>query len=271
MDAFEPLRDLDFEVGVVVVNPVDAVATFGDPVQVFEWASVTKLVTAWAALIAVDEGALSLDDPAGPEGSTLRHLLAHCSGLPFDKGAPIAAPGTKRIYSNLGIEVAAEHVAAATGVHFVDWVGERVLAPLGMETAELYGSPAHGMRGTAVDLAEFARAILNRLLVSPALADEALNPEFADLVGVLPGYGRQDPNPWGLGFEVRGRKDPHWTGRNSSPATVGHFGWSGSFLWVDPVSNLGCVFLGGSPFSEVHQQVWPDLTDRVNAAYAVLD
>ena len=65
--------------------------------QVFRWASVTKPATALATLVAAEEGILDLDDPAGPPGSTVRHLLAHASGLPFDGTAPIARPGERRI------------------------------------------------------------------------------------------------------------------------------------------------------------------------------
>jgi CubicO group peptidase (beta-lactamase class C family) len=43
-----------------------------------------------------------------------------------------------------------------------------------------------------------------------------------------------DPNDWGLGFELRDTKEPHWTGTRNSPRTYGHFGGSGSFLWLDP-------------------------------------
>jgi len=271
MDTFVSVRDLPFDFGVVVVNPVDAVATFGDPVRVFEWASVTKLVSAYACLIAVDRGHVSLEDPAGPEGATLRHLLSHCSGLPLDAGAPVAPPGTRRIYSNRGIELAAAHVAARVGGDFHAWTRQMVLEPLGMDTAEFHGSPAHGMRGMAVDLAEFGRAILNGLLLSPELFREATTVQFPGLRGVLPGYGRQERNDWGLGFEIRDAKDPHWTGNNNSPRTVGHFGWAGSFLWVDPDVHLAACFVGAAPFSETHQEAWPPLSDAILADYAVLD
>lgn len=271
MDAFQSLRDLQFDCAVAVVNPVDAVATYGDPTTVYEWASVSKLVSAWAMLVAVTEGAVSLDDEAGPPGATLRHLLSHSSGLAFDGEAILGAVGSKRIYSNTGIERAAEHVAAAVGEPFAQYTRRVVLDPLGMDTCDFYGSPAHGMRGGAVDLAEFCRAVMNGLFVSPEVVVEATEPVFPDLDGVVPGYGRQTPNPWGLGFEVRGHKDPHWTGHNSSPRTIGHFGWSGSFLWIDPALHLGAVFVGAEPFSESHQMVWPELSDRITAAYAVLD
>src|SRR5262249_58386704 len=71
------------------------------------WASVTKLLTGVALLVALEEGTVDLDEPAGPPGATLRHLLAHASGLPVDGGEPITEPGRRRIYSNTGIELAA--------------------------------------------------------------------------------------------------------------------------------------------------------------------
>lgn len=271
MDAFEPLRALEFPCAVVVVNPVEAVASYGDPGAVYEWASVGKMITAYAALVAVDQGLVSLDDPAGPEGSTLRHLLAHASGLPFERKGPLGPVGRRRIYSNVGIDEAAAHVERKVGMPFAAWVSKTVFTPLGMDSAQLYGRPCKDMRGTAKDLAEFARALLNGLLLRPETFHTATTPVFPELSGVLPGYGRQDPNPFGLGFEIRARKDPHWTGNNNSPGTFGHFGWAGSFLWVDPHLHLATVFVGEKSFSEEHQEIWPELSDRITAAYAVLD
>ncbi|SNU01448.1 CubicO group peptidase, beta-lactamase class C family [Ruaniaceae bacterium KH17] len=271
MDVFEPLRDLDFDAAVVVVDPVDAVATYGDPTTVYDWASVTKLVVTYACLIAVDRGIVNSNDYVGEDGCTLRHVLSHSSGLPFDKGANLAMPGQKRIYSNRGIEVAAAHVERRVEKDFRAWLRETVTGPLGMDTAELVGSPAHGMRGSAVDLAEFGRAVLNGALLNPETFRQATHVVYPGLRGVLPGYGLQDPNDWGLGFEIRGNKEPHWTGHNNSPTTFGHFGWSGSFLWIDPEVHLAACFLGSKPFAEVHQEVWPDLSDRILAEYAVLD
>ena len=95
-----------------VVRDGDVVATRGARNELVRWASVTKLVTTLAALIAAEEGVIDLDEPAGPEGSTVRHLLAHASGLPFEPGAPAGRPGQRRVYSNVGFETLAEHIAA---------------------------------------------------------------------------------------------------------------------------------------------------------------
>src|SRR5438874_9381455 len=98
-----------------------AEASVGDRARRFPWASVTKVATAVAFLVAAEEGIVDLDEPAGPPGSTFRHLLAHASGLPFDPGAPIARPGTRRIYSNYGFEVAAAQVEERAEMPFAEY------------------------------------------------------------------------------------------------------------------------------------------------------
>src|SRR5919204_1503223 len=87
-----------------VLREGETVATHGPRERVFAWASVTKLATALATLVAAEEGVIDLDQRAGPPGSMVRHLLAHASGLPFDAGAPIAKPGQRRIYPEGGVE-----------------------------------------------------------------------------------------------------------------------------------------------------------------------
>src|SRR5438067_9912544 len=101
-----------------VGRDADVVAVRGPRDRVFRWASVTKLVTALAALVAAEEGTIDLDEPAGPDGSTVRHLLAHASGLPFDAGGPTSPPGRRRVYSNPGFEALADHVAARAEMPF---------------------------------------------------------------------------------------------------------------------------------------------------------
>ena len=94
---------------------------------------------------------------------------------------------------------------------------------------------------------------------------EATRVAYPDLAGILPGFGRQDPNDWGLGFEIRDGKHPHWTGRRNSPETFGHFGRSGTFLWVDSVAGLACACLTDRDFGDWAAEAWPDLSDRVLA------
>ncbi len=256
-------------VAVGVVGPDGRLlGTRGDAHRVFPLASVTKPLTAYAALIAVEEGAIELDEPAGPEGSTVRHLLAHASGLAMQEDKIQAQPGTKRIYSNKGFEALAEAVQQSSGIPFNAYLAEAVFGPLGMTNTTLKGSAAHAGESTVADLGKFAAELLTPRLVSRELFDEATHVVFPGLNGVLPGFGFQKPNDFGLGFSIRDHKNPHWTGKNNSPETFGHFGQSGTFLWVDPVAGIACVALTDRAFGEWAAEVWPVLSDAVLAEVA---
>lgn len=248
---------------VAVIGPTGTLISSGDCDVVRRFASVTKPIAVLGILDAVHAGELDLDEPAGPEGSTLRHLLAHSSGLNFDDDRQLAAAGTRRIYSNRGIETAGEFFQQRTGVPLARRVHERILTPLGMRDTELNGSPAKDMTGTVNDLALLARELLDPHVLDPALLDEATTVQFPGVAGILPSYGRQTPNDWGLGFEIRSGKDPHWTGSLNSPHTFGHFGQSGSFLWVDPAHDLACVSLSDTDFGPWAMENWPPMSDAV--------
>jgi CubicO group peptidase (beta-lactamase class C family) len=234
----------------------------GDASRVYRWASITKPVTALAALVAAEEGTIDLDEPAGPPGSTMRHLLSHASGLPFDEGPPIAKPGTRRIYSNQGIDVAAERVAANAGMPFAEYLAEAVLEPLGMGAA-LEGPPSSGLHGSLDDLVLLGNELLRPTLIAPETLAEATSVQFPGLAGVIPDLGRFDPNDWGLGFELKGAKHPHFSGTLTSPRTFGHWGGSGSFLWVDPERSLALGVLTDLEFGDWAKEAWPVLSDAV--------
>ena len=240
----------------------DVVATRGARDEVVRWASVTKLVTTLVALVAAEEGVIDLDEAAGPEGATVRHLLAHASGLPFEHGAPTGRPGQRRVYSNVGFETLAEHIAARADMPFADYLGAGVLQPLGMQ-ADLRGSPAADLHGSLDDLLILARELQRPTLVAPETLAEATTVQFPGLAGVLPDFGRFDPNDWGLGFELRNDKSPHWTGSRNSPRTFGHFGGSGTFLWVDPEVGLALGVLTNLDFGDWAKKAWPRLSDAV--------
>ena len=245
-----------------VVRGGEVATVRGPHDRVLRWASVTKLVTALATLVAAEEGVIDLDEPAGPEGSTVRHLLAHASGLPFEPGAPSGKPGQRRVYSNVGFEVLAEHLAARAEMPFADYLAAGVLRPLQMD-AELRGSPASELHGTLDDLLRLARELQQPSLVAPETLAEATSVQFPGLAGVLPDLGRMTPNDWGLGFELRDAKSPHWTGTRNSPRTFGHFGGSGTFLWVDPDRGVALGVLTDLDFGDWAKQAWPRLSDGV--------
>ncbi len=227
-------------------------------------ASVSKLLVTMAILVAVEEETVSLDDPAGRlEGVTLRHLLSHTSGLDFDRPRLVAGVGVRRVYSNVGIELAADHVAERSGMAFGDYLSEAVFEPLGMDNTELRGSPAHDVFSSVRDLVGFAQELTEPTLISRSTLEVATSVQYPDLGGVLPGIGRFDPNPWGLGFEIKGGKSPHWSGSLTSPQTFGHFGGSGSFLWLDPKAGLAAVALTDREFGDWAMQSWPRFGDAV--------
>ncbi|SEM39229.1 serine hydrolase domain-containing protein [Rhodococcus maanshanensis] len=253
---------------VAVVGPDGTIGAAGDQDRVFALASVTKPLVAYAALVAVEEGAIELDQPAGPPGATVRHLLAHTSGLAFGEPTVQSAPGTKRIYSSAGFEVLADLIASETDIAFPDYLREAVFEPLGMAASTLDGPAGHGARSSAADLARFAGELLGPTLISAETAREAVGVQFPGLDGLLPGYGVQRPNDWGLGFEIRSHKAPHWTGATNSPSTYGHFGQSGTFLWVDPARSIACVALADRAFGDWAKAAWPALSEAVLAELA---
>jgi CubicO group peptidase (beta-lactamase class C family) len=246
-----------------VVGPGGSLDAAGDTAWTTRIASVTKLLVAYACLVALEEGTLTLEEPAGPAGSTVRHLLAHASGLPFKGAEPIARPGERRIYSNTGFERLGETLASASGMSVATYLAEAVLHPLGMRDTELRGSPAQDAWSSVDDLVRFGTELLQPTVVAPRTLDGATSEQFPGLAGVVPGLGSYDPNPWGLGFELKGGKSPHWTAPEGSPRTFGHFGGSGTFLWVDPDARLACVVLTDREFGDWAPPLWSSLSSAV--------
>jgi CubicO group peptidase (beta-lactamase class C family) len=253
-------------VAAAAVWPHGTIDHCGDIDHSFRLASITKMLTGWATLIACEEGTVHLDQPVGQPGCTLRHLLAHAGGYAFDGAAPIAAPRQRRIYSNTGIELAATAVADAAGMPFDEYLTEAVLEPLGMANTMLKGSPAHGVHSTVRDLLTFVHELRSPRLLSVESATGFRTSQFPELAGVVPGVGRFGPCPWGLGAEIRGDKSPHWTGTENSPSTYGHFGGAGTFLWVDPGAEVALLALTDRPFDEWAATAltsWSALSDAV--------
>jgi CubicO group peptidase (beta-lactamase class C family) len=249
-----------------VVGPSGVLAQHGDVHRAFRLASVTKPLVARAAQVAVEEGVVELDTPAGPPGATVRHLLAHASGLAMQSGEVLSPPGARRIYSNHGFAVLAETIEAGSGIDFAVYLAEAVFEPLGMTSSRLDGGAAaagFGAVSSVADLVVFAGDLLRPRVVSPQMHAEAISVQFPGLSGVVPGYGMQRPNDWGLGFEIRDAKSPHWTAPGNSPATYGHFGQTGTFLWVDPMAGLALVVLTDRDFGDWAKPLWPSLSGEV--------
>lgn len=249
-----------------VIGRSGVLAAYGDGAREYRLASVTKPLVARAAQVAVEEGVVDLDSPAGPPGATVRHLLSHASGYSMHSAQTLAEPGTRRVYSNFGFGVLAETIEAQSGIDFGRYLSEAVFEPLGMTASRLDGGAAaagFGGISTVDDLVVFAADLLAPRTVSAQLHAEAISVQFPGLTGVLPGFGVQRPNDWGLGFEIRDDKSPHWTGTRNSPRTFGHFGQTGTFLWVDPARELSLVVLTARDFDEWAKPLWPALSDEV--------
>ena len=249
-----------------VIGRSGVLAAYGDGAREYRLASVTKPLVARAAQVAVEEGVVDLDSPAGPPGATVRHLLSHASGYSMHSAQTLAEPGSRRVYSNFGFGVLAETIEAQSGIEFGRYLSEAVFEPLGMTASRLDGGAAaagFGGISTVDDLVFFAADLLAPRTVSAQLHAEAISVQFPGLTGVLPGFGVQRPNDWGLGFEIRDDKSPHWTGTRNSPRTFGHFGQTGTFLWVDPARELSLVVLTARDFDEWAKPLWPALSDEV--------
>jgi CubicO group peptidase (beta-lactamase class C family) len=216
--------------------------------------------------MAAQDEEFALDDAAGPDGSTVRHLLAHTSGLPFEGAAPIAKPGSRRIYSNTGFDLLGRLITDVTGFDFESYLELQVLNPLAIELRTI-GRPSAGAVGSLTAMTRFASELLSPSLLDRSLLSAATSVVFPGLSGVIPGLGRYEQCDWGLGFEIRDHKVPHWTGTTNSPGTFGHFGGSGSFLWVDPLRSLAMCGLTGRTFDDDQWAVkhWPPLFDAVLA------
>lgn len=267
-------------VGAAVIEHVASgegrrVAAFGETDRTFRLASLTKPMTAWAILVAVEEGIVELDAVlpetlTGQASCTLRHLLSHAGGYPFAGRTPISSPERTRTYSNGGIELAAQHVESASEMSFADYLHLAVFEPLNMTQTSLVSSPAYGASSTVDDMVRFLTEVRHPTLVSATTAADAVRIQYPSLGGMVPGVGRYTQCPWGLGIEIRGDKQPHWTGANNGVSTYGHFGGAGTMMWTDPDAELSVVALTDRPFEEwadTALAVWPQLSDAVLHEY----
>lgn len=260
---------------VVTVGPGSAATTahHGDTGRLFPLASVSKLVTSYSVLIAVEEGAFDLDDTVtdiaaeystdvdGPGDATVRDLLSHASGVGMVDRGRERASRTRRIYSSAGFEILADLVSS-TAIPFPEYTRAAVCEPLGIDI-HLSGSAGHGFGATVHDMSTLAAEFLNPTLVSGQLWDEALTAQFPDLDGVVPGYGRQRPCPWGLGVELHDGKSPHWLGSDMPADVAGHFGQSGTFLWFHRPTGRAAVALTDRPFGDWAKERWDGFNQRL--------
>ncbi|MGH9020795.1 MAG: serine hydrolase [Acidimicrobiales bacterium] len=238
---------------------VDTVDECGDLDEDREWASVSKLAVALAFGVEVEWGLHAFTEALGPRGANLANLLSHSAGLGLEEGDPTSPVGTRRVYSNYGIDLAVAAVVDDSDPE--QWLARRVFTPLGMTGTSLRGRPAAGVVGPTRDLVTLAVAWLRPDGVSAATRDRMISPYAPGLAGVVPGFGRFDPCPWGLGPEIAGEKH-HWMG--GWPAdSFGHFGQSGALVLLNAREQVGVVATTRAAFGPWAVELWPRWTSAV--------
>lgn len=254
-----------FQLVRVSDDDTELLASAGVDDVVRPWASVTKMAVAWAVARAVDRGEASLDHPLGPTGSTLAHVLAHASGLGLESNDPTIAVGVRRVYSNVGPELAARLIAGDRDP--AQWLHDELFGPLTMTSTSLEGRVAAGVRGSLRDLVRLGVSWWRADVVDAATRDRFVSPFLVNLRGVVPGFGGFDPCEWGLGPEIHGAKH-HWMGQRFSARSFGHFGQSGALILIEPESGLVLAATAGEPFGPWAQHRWPTWMDELYDRYA---
>jgi CubicO group peptidase (beta-lactamase class C family) len=238
---------------------VERLGEAGDLDVVRSWASVSKMAVAMAFGVEIDLDLHQFTQNFGPHGAKLANLLSHSSGLGLEEGDPTVAIATKRVYSNVGIDHAVSVVVQDRDP--AQWLKERVFLPLGMETTQLRGRPCADVYGSTEDLATLAAAWLRPDAVTTQTRNRQIKAYLPELSGIVPGFGRFSPCPWGLGPEVRGTKE-HWMG--DWPAeSFGHFGQSGAMMLLNVDQQIGLVATSTEPFGPWAVKLWPRWTSSM--------
>jgi CubicO group peptidase (beta-lactamase class C family) len=280
---------------------------------VFDLASLTKpLATATSIMKLVEEGQVKLAAPvaqyipefsaAGKEEITIEHLLTHQGGLIADNALadysdgpakawervfalkPIAPPGERFVYSDVGFEVLGQVVERVSQQPLNEFASAKIFQPLGLTATgylpdaalraraapterrngtwmqgevhdprayRLGGVAGHaGLFSTAEDLAVYAQMLLDEgthgdvQVLKPATVREMFRARQ------VPGENWRE-----LGWDARSGYSSN-RGQGLSSQAVGHGGFTGTVLWIDPELDLFYIFLSN--------RVHPDGQGSVN-------
>lgn len=238
---------------------VERVSEQGDLDEVRPWASVSKMAVSMAFGVEMDWGFHTYGEIVGPRGANFANLLSHSSGLGLEEGDPLVPIATKRVYSNYGVDYAVNAVVGENPP--ANWLDDRIFRPLGMSSTKLLGRPSAGVSGSTNDLATMAVAWLRPDIITAETRERLTRVYLPDLAGIVPGFGRFTPCPWGMGPEVRGDKE-HWMG-GWPPTSFGHFGQSGSLMLVNVDEGIGVVATSSEPFGPWAVSLWPTWTSAM--------
>jgi CubicO group peptidase (beta-lactamase class C family) len=269
--------------------------------SIFDLASVSKVVgTTSAAMILVDRGKLNIDEKVitylpefnnnGKDIITIKNLLLHNSGLPafkkyYDEYSTakevindimnlklIYKPGTKYIYSDLGmitLQKVIERIANKSLDKFLD---ENLFKPLGMNLT-MYNPPIEmkencvptelddfwrmrllqgevhderaymlngvaghaGLFSTAEDLSVFVRMLLNGgKFNDKQIISKKIIDEWTTK--------QSEQSDRALGWDTRS-KEKSSSGKYFSKNSFGHTGYTGTSIWVDKDTKLFVILL----------------------------
>jgi CubicO group peptidase (beta-lactamase class C family) len=240
---------------------IERVAESGELGEVRPWASVSKMAVALAVGVEIDWNLHDFSETVGPRGASIANLLSHSGGLGLEESDPVVPVATKRVYSNYGVDYL---VGALVGENpAANWLENRVFRSLGMSSTMLADRPSSGVVGSTNDLATLAVAWLRPDALSKETRDRMVTPYLPELSGIVPGFGRFTPCPWGLGPEVRGDKE-HWMG-DWPPASFGHFGQSGALMLLNADEGVGVVATSTEPFGPWAMKLWPKWTSAARS------
>ena len=290
---------------------------------IFDLASLTKVIAATtAAMICVDRKLFGINDKIskyipgfaqnGKENVTIKNLLMHNSGLPAYKkfyvlysdpqqvlddiyaSQPSYPPGTKTVYSDLGMITLGKVIEKVTGKSLDVFCNENIFKPLGMsdtyynppktlryriaptefdhywrnrlligevhdETASLLkGVSGHaGLFSTAGDISKVLQMLLQKgMYEGKSIIDSAVVSMFLT----------RQPNGRALGWDM---KSPTGSSAGSlfSSESYGHTGFTGTSVWTDPVRKLFVIFLTNRvyPSRENNKliKIRPELHDEI--------
>src|SRR5690554_2133070 len=268
--------------------------------SIYDLASLTKVVaTTTAAMICVDRNLFSLDDKVSEyipefvsnnkENITIKNLLMHNSGLPawkkfwgvYDNSEDVLKdiynskteyePGTKTIYSDLGLITLAEIIEKVSGKPFDIFCKEEIFEPLNMNDTyfippdsvkdrippteydnywrnrlikgEVHDETASLLNGVAGHAGLFSTAEdIHNLLLTLLNNGRFENKQIIDSATVKIFTTKQTNSSRAIGWDIKSPAKSS-AGNYFSSLSFGHTGFTGTSAWVDPLNKVIVVFL----------------------------